>query len=74
MGVPSPCGHSCMVCATVCLTAMPSFSDISDFQQSAKFQGRQKLHPLFFHVAQYGDDIIGYLLNFDESCPVGSES
>ena len=29
-GVPSPCGHSCMVCATVCLIVVPSFSDKSD--------------------------------------------
>ena len=29
-GVHSPCGHRCMVCATVCLTVMPSFSVIID--------------------------------------------
>ena len=29
-GVPSPCSHSCTACATVCLTVVPSFSDITD--------------------------------------------
>ena len=34
-GVPSPCGHNRMVCAIVCLTVMPSFSDLTNVQLSA---------------------------------------
>ena len=43
-GVPSQCGHSCMMYATVCLTAMTSFSDITNYRP--QFQDRKKLHPL----------------------------
>ena len=46
-GVPSPCGHSYMVCATVCLTVMPSFSD----NYRPRFLDRQKPHLLISHRA-----------------------
>ena len=62
-GVSSPCGHSCMVCATVCLTVMPSFLDITDVSTIGhSFQTDRSRTPLF-HVAQYEDDIIGRELN-----------
>ena len=62
-GVPSPCGHSCMVYVTVCLTVMPSFSDITDLSTIGhSFKTDRSRTPLF-HVAQFGDDIIGRELN-----------
>ena len=52
-GIPSPCGHSCMVCATVCLTILPSFSDITDVSTiSHSFKTERSRTPLF-NVAQY---------------------
>ena len=70
-GVPSPCGHNCMVCAIVCLSVMPSVSDITDVSTIGySFKTNNRLTPLF-HDAQYGDDIIGRELNLDENCPVG---
>ena len=52
-----------MVCATVCLTVMPSFSDITDVLTFGhSFKTDRSRTPLF-HVAQYGDDIIGRELN-----------
>ena len=48
-GVPSPCGYSCTVCATVYLTVMPSLSDIfgvSAIGHSAQFS--QKPHTSYF--------------------------
>ena len=62
-GVPSPCGLSCMVCATVCLTVMPSFSDITDVSTSDHSFKTDRSHTPLFHVTQYGDDIIGQELN-----------
>ena len=62
-GVSSPCGHRCMVCATVCLTVMPSFSYITDVSIIGhRFKTDISRTPLF-HVAQYGDDSIGRELN-----------
>ena len=62
-GVPSKCGHSCMVCASVYLTVTPSFSDITDVSIIGhSFKTNRSRTPLF-HVAQYGDDIIGRELN-----------
>ena len=45
-GVPSPCGHICTVCATVCLTVMPSFLHNRCFNYQPQFQDRQKPYPL----------------------------
>ena len=45
-GVPSPCGHNCMLHATVCLTVMPLFSDITKVSTIGQFQEWQKPHPL----------------------------
>ena len=54
---------SCMVCATVSLTVVPSFSDITDVSTIGhSFKTDRSCIPLF-HVAQYGDDIIGRELN-----------
>ena len=51
-GVPSPCGHSCRVCAIVCLTVMPSFSDTTDVSTTGhSFKTDRSRTPLF-HVAQ----------------------
>ena len=62
-GVPSPCGYSCMMCATVCLKVMQSFSDITDVSTIGhRFKTDRSRTPLF-HVAQYGDDNIGRELN-----------
>ena len=44
-GVPSPCGHSCMVCATVCLTVVIVFRHNRRFNCRPQFQDRQKPHP-----------------------------
>ena len=72
-GVPSPCGHSCVACATVCLTVMPSFSDTTDVSTIGhSFKTDRSRTPLF-HVAQYGDDITGRELN-SENCSIGSGS
>ena len=75
-GVPSPCGHSCMVCATVCLTVVPSFSDTTDVSTIGHSSKTDRSRTPLFHVAQYGDDIIGRELNLRklpgrqwESCP-----
>ena len=73
LGLSSPCDHSCIVCATLWLTVMPSLSnitDISTIDHSLKTDSRRT--PLF-HVLQYGDDIICQELNLDENCPVGKE-
>ena len=73
-GIPSPCGHSCMIHTIVSLTAMPSFSHITDvltISQSLKTDNR---HTTLFHVMQYGDDIIGQELTLDENCLVSSGS
>ena len=61
--VPSPCGHSCMVCATVCLIVMPWFSDITDVSTIRHSFKTDRSRAQLFHVAQYGDDIIGRELN-----------
>ena len=62
-GVPGPCGHSCTACATVCLTVVSSFSDITGLSTiSDSFKTDRSRTPLF-HVAQYGDDITGRELN-----------
>ena len=60
--------YSCVACATVCLTVMPSFSnltDVSTIGHSFKIDSRRT--PIF-HVSQYGHDIIGRELNLDENC------
>ena len=62
-GVPSPCGHSCVVCAIVCLTVVPSFSDTTDVLTIGHSSKTDRSRTPLFHVAQYGDDIIGRELN-----------
>ena len=63
-----------MVCATVCLTVMQSSLDVTDVSTVARsFKIDNRRTPLF-HVAQYGDDIIGRELHLDENCPVGRGS
>ena len=62
-GIPRPCGHSCMVCATVCLAVMPSFSDITNVSTIDHSFKTDRSHTHLFHVTQYGDDIIGRELN-----------
>ena len=52
-----------MVCATVCLTVVPSFSDITDVSTSGHSSKTDRSRTPLFHVAQYGDDIIGRELN-----------
>ena len=65
-GVPSPCGHSFMMCATDCLTFMPLFLDITDVSnKDHSFKTDRSPIPLF-HVVQYGDDIIGQELNINK--------
>ena len=62
-GVPSPCGHRFMVYATVCLTVVPSFSDINNVSTIGhSFKTDRSRIPLF-HITQYGDDIIRRELN-----------
>ena len=52
-----------MLCATVCRTVMPSFSDKSDVSTIRhSFKTDRSRTPLF-HIAQYGDYIIGPELN-----------
>ena len=52
-----------MACATVCLTVVPSFSDITAVSTIGhSFKTDRSRTPLF-HVAQYEDDIIGRELN-----------
>ena len=48
-----------MVCATVCLTVMSSFSDTSDVTTLGHNFNSNRSRATLFHVAQYGDDIIG---------------
>ena len=74
LGVPSPCGHSCMVCvcATVCLTVMPSFSDITDVSTIGHNLKTDSRRNQLFFVAPYGDDFLSRELNLDEKCPVPS--
>ena len=48
-----------MVCVTVCLTVMPSFSDITDVSTIDYNLKTDRSRTSLFHVAQYGDDIIG---------------
>ena len=70
--VPNPCGHSCMVCPTVSLTVMPSYSDITDVSNICQSFRTNNRRTLLFHVARYKDDIICRKLNLDENCPVVS--
>ena len=56
------------MCATVCLTVVPLFSDITDVSTIGhSFKTDSHCIPLF-HFAQFGDDIIGRELNLDENC------
>ena len=48
-----------MVCATVCLTVMPSFSARADVSTVSHSFKTDRSRTPSFHVAQYGDDIIG---------------
>ena len=57
-GVPSPCGLSYKVCVTVCLTGVPSFSDITDVSTIGQSSKTDRSRTPLFHVAKYGDDII----------------
>ena len=53
-GVPSPCGHSCMACATVCLTVVPSFSDTTDVSAiDHSFKTDRSRTPLFLVLLRY---------------------
>ena len=72
-GVPSPCSHTCMGCAAVCLTVMPSFSDTTDVSTIGHSFKTDRIRTPLVHVAQYGDDITGRELNL-RNCPVGSGS
>ena len=45
--------------ATVCLTVVPSFSDITDVSTIGNSFNTDRSRTPLFHVAQYGDDIIG---------------
>ena len=73
-GIPSLCGHSYMICASVCLTVMPSFSDITDVLTIGhSFKTDRSRTPLL-HFMQYGNDIIGRELNLDVNCLVGNWS
>ena len=49
-GVPSPYDHSCIVCVTVCLTVMPSSSNITEVSTIGHSFKTHHLPPLF-HVA-----------------------
>ena len=60
-------------CATVWLTVMPSFSDITDVSPVGHSFKTNICRKLLFHVTQYGD-IIGWELNLDENCLIGSGS
>ena len=51
-GVPRPCGHSCMACATVCLTVMPS-SDITNVSTISHSFKTDRSHTPLFHIVQY---------------------
>ena len=47
---------------------MPSFSDITDVSTiGLSFKTDKCCNPLF-HIAKYGDEIIGRELNLDENC------
>ena len=52
-----------MVYATVCLTVVPSFSDITDVSTIGHSSKTDRSRTPLFHVAQYEDDIIGRELN-----------
>ena len=65
-----------MVCATVSLTVLLSFSDTTDVSTIGHSSKIDRSRTPLFHVAQYGDDIIGRELNRRklpgrqwESCP-----
>ena len=73
-GIPSTYGHSCMVCANVCLTVMSSFSDITKVSPISHNLKTNSLLTLLLHVMQYDDDNIGQKLKLDENCPVGNGS
>ena len=60
-----------MVCATVCLTVVPSFSDTTVVSTISHSSKTDRSRTPLFHVAQYGDDIIGRELNL-KKLPVGS--
>ena len=62
-----------MVCATVCLTVVPSFSDTTNVSTIGHSSKTDRSRTSLFHVAQYGDDIIGRELNL-RKLPVGSEN
>ena len=47
------------LCATVCLTVIPSFSDITDVSTIGHSFKTDRSRTHLFHVAHYGDDIIG---------------
>ena len=44
-----------MVCATVCLTVVPSFSDTPDVSTIGHSSKTDRSRTPLFHVAQYGD-------------------
>ena len=59
------------MCATVCLTVVPSFSDTTDVSTIGHSSKTDRSRTHLFHVAQYEDDIIGRELNL-RKLPVGS--
>ena len=52
-----------MMCVTVSLTVVPSFSDITDVSTIGHSSKTDRSRTPLFHVAQYGDDVIGRELN-----------
>ena len=52
-----------MLCATVCLTVVASFSDTTDVSTICHSSKTDRSRTPLFHVAQYGDGIIGRELN-----------
>ena len=50
-------------CANVCLTAMPPFSDMTDVSTFCHSFKTHRSRTCLFHIAQYGDNIIGRQLN-----------
>ena len=61
-----------MVCVTVCLTVIPSFSDITDVSTIGHGTKTSNCRTPLSHIAQYEDDIIVVELNLDENCSVSS--
>ena len=63
-----------MWCATVCITDMPSFSNIIDVSTIGRSFKTDRSRTPSFHVAQYGDDSTGRELILNVNCPIVSGS